>query len=457
MTRNYKIWYYIVSLAFIITLIFAFSFYNEINTLEAEIENNYQNAFAEFVTANEDLAMQCMEISVINSPAQSLGIISQIKNSAEEAAEALNSLPFAQQYISETENYYNQLSDYAFSCYETLLRGEKLSDMQQNQIASFAEDMEAVAVRLQELQSVAYSDEMTFSDMPDMGEYLDIENLDKTEYSFASVFTELNHFFAEKEDLTYAGKFSSHMQNIAAKGLSGDMIQQEKAVEEISRFMQLLGREHNIEDIVLTGESNDEATMPAFFYAFAHDSGDTHISVSKQGGKILSYYYERIPIEEVISIESARAKAEQLVQNSGYDAMEVLKQYKTENAVCFEFNFRDDADILYYPDKLLVKIALDNGDLLAFEAHEYYMYHTQRELASPIVLREVAEAGLNRNLEIQESSMSLIPDGKGEEILCYEFRVKNGDDVYIMHINSENGAEQQVLYQIEDEENFYTK
>ncbi|MBQ9992328.1 MAG: germination protein YpeB [Firmicutes bacterium] len=457
MTRNYKLLYYIVSLAFVITLIFAFSFYNEINSLEAEIENNYQNAFAEFVTANEDLAMQCMEIAVINSPAQSLGIISQIKNSAETAVEALNGLPFAQQYISEMENYYNQLGDYALSCHETLVSGEKLSDMQQRQISSFAEDMESVAVKLQELQTVAYSDEMTFLDMPDMGQYLDMEKLDQAEYSFASVFTELNHFFAEKDDLTYAGKFSSHMQNVSAKGLSGDIIQQENALEEISRFMQLLGREHSIDDIVLVGESNDEATMPAFFFAFAHDSGDTHISVSKQGGKILSYYYERIPIEQVISIDSARAKAEQLVQSCGYDAMEVLKQYKTENAVCFEFNFRDAADILYYPDKLLVKIALDNGDLLAFEAHEYYMYHIQRELAAPIVMREVAEAGLNRNLQVQESSMSLVPDGKGKEILCYEFRVKNGEDVYIMHINTENGAEQQILYQVEDEENFYTK
>ena len=458
MNRNYKIWYYIVSAALVICLVFTFSFYNQINKLEDALENNYQSAFADFVTNSENLALLCTKAGIVNTPAQGMALMAQINSAAYGAESALTSLPISQQYIAEMSNYYNQLGDYAQACFKTLSSGKTLDNIQVAQLQSFAEDMENVAVKLQELQSVAYEDDMSFINMPDMGNYLEIENVENTDYNLSSVFTQLNQMFAEKEDLTYAGKYSAHFQNLTALGLSGEMVELETAREKAAEFLQIIGKDYNASALEDNGESNDTATMPAFNFVVREDAGDIYISVSKQGGKILDYYNNRTVIEQVISIDEAYKIAEKVVADCGYDAMNMFKQYKNGNAICFEFSFKDEDEIMYYPDRILVQIALDNGELLAFEAHEYYMYHTERTLAEPLVLQEVAEAGLNSGLEVEKCSMALIANEAGEEILCYEFRVKDAEDSnYIMHISTVDGSELGVFCCIEDEENMYVK
>lgn len=455
--RNYKIAYYIVSAALVVCLVFTFSFYNQISSLETRLEDNYQSAFADFVNETENLSQLCLKAGVFSSMPQGMSLMTQINDSAVSAVQKLSSMPFEQQYISELGNYYNQLGDYALSCYDILVRGDDLGAAQVQQLAAFSEDLQEVNTRLSELQSVMYGDSMRFADMQPMGSYLDIENIDNGEYGISYVFSDLNNYFSKKEALNYSGRYSDNMQQLKPVGLQGGEVDINMAKQEAVSFLQAIGKQYTAESLLEIGESDSTSTMPCFYFSINEDVGDINIAVSKACGKLINYYNNRSVIEQVLTAAEARSIAEKLVNAAGYEAMEVFKKYKNGNEMCFEFNFRDTNEVLYYPDKLLVEIALDTGELMSFEAHEYYMNHTERQLAEPIVLREVAEAGLLEGLEVQKSSMSLVADGKGKEVLCYEFRVKQEDESYIMHISTEDGSEQQLLYCFEDEENFYTR
>ena len=98
-----------------------------------------------------------------------------------------------------------------------------------------------------------------------------------------------------------------------------------------------------------------------------------------------------------------------------------------------------------YPDLIKIKIALDNGEILGFESTGYLNNHTQREISKKIISKEDAKKGLNKNLEIQSEGLAIIPTEYKTEILCYEFKGKVGEKDFIVYINAETGAEEDIL------------
>jgi len=103
-----------------------------------------------------------------------------------------------------------------------------------------------------------------------------------------------------------------------------------------------------------------------------------------------------------------------------------------------------------YPDQIKVKVALDNGEILGVDARQYLMSHHRRTLPEPAISAAEAEERLRPELSVQRVQLALIPDLAGTgEILTYEFLAHMGEETYLVYINAETGAEEQILQQVE--------
>ncbi len=122
----------------------------------------------------------------------------------------------------------------------------------------------------------------------------------------------------------------------------------------------------------------------------------------------------------------------QLVDSKQYDAVATL-----------EFAYVED-NVRVYDDMIHLQVALDDGDILGYEAKDYLINHRKRNIPKPKLTDDEARKYVNPRVEIMEDHIALIKNDLDEEVLCYEFIGVLDDDTYRIFINALDGSEEKV-------------
>ena len=123
---------------------------------------------------------------------------------------------------------------------------------------------------------------------------------------------------------------------------------------------------------------------------------------------------------------------------------------KEGNIVTVNYAYEQNGTIIY-PDLIKVKIALDNGDILGVEAFGYLNVHTKRNDLVPGITSEKAKEKLNKDLQIENERLAVIPLNNDKEVFCYEFKGKLEDREFLVYINAKTGEEEEILILLETE------
>ena len=91
-------------------------------------------------------------------------------------------------------------------------------------------------------------------------------------------------------------------------------------------------------------------------------------------------------------------------------------------------------------------MALDNGDILGFDARGYIMNHKQRDVGTGTLSQEDCLQSVSPFLEVEKTRTVVIPSSGSRELLCYEYRcIGREDEQILVYVNAENGNEEQLL------------
>ncbi|MBR2489742.1 MAG: germination protein YpeB, partial [Clostridia bacterium] len=99
-----------------------------------------------------------------------------------------------------------------------------------------------------------------------------------------------------------------------------------------------------------------------------------------------------------------------------------------------------------YTDLLKVGVAMDDGQIVLYEASGYLTNHRNRTFKTPDYSEEDALKVLSEKLNVNSISMTLIPTDFATEVRCYEFACtsKDGQEILVF-INAETLKEENVL------------
>ena len=86
---------------------------------------------------------------------------------------------------------------------------------------------------------------------------------------------------------------------------------------------------------------------------------------------------------------------------------------------------------------------MDQGDIVGFEAYDYWMNHELRSLMSPALAEADARALLSSQVTAESGRLCIIPQHTGEQ-LCWEFPVRYGDAQYLIYLDADDGSEAEV-------------
>jgi len=432
--------------ALILTGFFAYNTYTEKKQYQTFLQNGYQRSFRDLVTNVENIKLLLEKAEISASPLQSNGLMSQTWMQSYSAAENLGQLPITHVALSKTEKYLNQVSDYSYSLSRTNAQNKTASDKDMEQVSKLKDYAGKLLEELHKMESDVAAGKITFGELRKKGRLvLRRASKDAVEVSFGNIEDKFNDY----PTLIYDGPFSDNVVEGKPKGLEGEDINLEKAKEKAKKFIgeDKVGR--------ITETSSGKGKIHTFGLEAGTKDNDKSkaisIDITKKGGYVLWMLNPRDIPEKKLTDKEASDKAQKFLKEQGFGELTETYFLKNDNTTTVTFVGVTKEGVLIYPDLIKVKVALDNGEIVGFDAYAYLMAHTKRDIPKPKISEEEARKKVSKKLEVNRVKLVIIPMPGNKEQLCYEFKGKYSKNDYFVYINAENGNEENILRIIKDE------
>jgi len=245
----------------------------------------------------------------------------------------------------------------------------------------------------------------------------------------------------EYPTMIYDGPFSDSVVDQEIKGLSGEEISQEDAYNVIYKVFE------NVKQATFQGETKGKFET----YNFEVENTDEqtlYVQVTKIGGKILTV--SGYNTSEINNIEFDRAEkiALNFAEKNGVEDAVVVWNQELNSQMYFNLAPKVDGVVLY-PDLVKVKIDLENGNVIGFDAISYFTNHVTRKLDQPKISVGQAEKSIDKSFDILSSRLCLSPLDFNREVLCWEFECTRENATFYFYVNATTGEQENILKVVE--------
>ena len=404
-------------------------------------ENAYNMAFFELVDYVDNVEVYLAKSLVSNSPEHGAETLTYVWREANLAQSYLSRLPINSSELENTAKFLNQVSDYSYALSRKNIDNQELTQEELDNLNELHTYSVELKNTLNQLSADLNSGRISWGELTKKGSPVfaqEVSNISKDSFS------NLEENFHEYAGLIYDGAFSEHMTNPERKGLTGEDIDEETAKKRVTEFFG----EDKIKQINSNGLTQNANIQSYDFFVEKNDGNNAWISISQKGGHIVLANSTRDVQTEVISQEQANEIGKNFLNSRGISSMQPTYYLKQNGIVTINYAYVQD-DVTVYSDLIKLKIALDNGEILGMETSGYLNSHEQRTFATPKISQDEARKKINKNLEINDEGMAMIPTEYHTEILCWEFKGKVEDRQFLVYINVETGKEEDVLVILE--------
>ena len=394
----------------------------------------YQKAYGELTDNLYDMEAMLAKLMVVNSPAQYVLMLDEVWRLSGSAVSNMSQIPNSHVDTSDLNAFIVRLGDYAHALTKKVVRGTMVS---QEDLQNISELRNACATLATEYGEKLQNGDLSVEAMTADGYYTETEQPGDTQS---------NEGISEFPTLIYDGPFSESSEKLEAKGLTGETISQEDA--------QKIAEE--IAGVPLTFVEITDGEIRSYDFSASDENGGwAEVSITEQGGALLWYMSNSTSNQEGKPEESEvqryRDTALARLNELGYENMISTYAQYYGGAVLINFAATQGEAILYSD---LVKVWVDRDTLkvIGVEARNYLFSHVERELETPSVTVEEAEALLSPSLTVESRELALIPLTPETECLCWEFKCKLNEESYIVYINVKTGEEEEIFQIIDSED-----
>ncbi len=401
-------------------------------------ESMYRRAYGDLSDSLYDMESTLAKLLAVNSPAQRVLLLDELWRLSGGAVSSMSQIPSAFPDTEEVNRFVVRLGDYAHSLTKRTISGDTLSQEDLDTLKGLRESCRSLAQRT--------AQRLEEGDIP-------LESLEADAYYSQTQDPAGTGDNAQGEEgilefptLIYDGPFSESAEKLEPKGLTGQDITEEEA-RAIAE---------GITGCSLQSNGLVEGSIPAYDFSYAGEDGSwAEIEITRQGGAILWYMKPASGNAEGKPEDSEarryRNAALQKLRELGYENMQATYAQYYGGAALINFA-ATQGDVILYSDLVKVWVDRETLEVIGIDARNYLFSHVERALPEATLPPEEAEAKIAPQLNIESRALALIPITPETERLCYEFKCTLEGDSYIIYINAETGAEEQVFRIIDSED-----
>lgn len=431
--------------AFAVSVGFGVQGYARAEDYRRQLDNGYRQAFTELTTAAGELDAALEKVTYATTPSLFASLCAQAYAKALAAQTALGELPYGNVELEQTAAFFAKAGDYAMAMARDAGAEGVCTDESRETLRGLAAAAGELSATLQELQLQLDGGALHPEDVAAVEARLAAAAEDGGQITGGSAFQTVEADFPEVPSLIYDGPFSEHLSSRTPQMLEGlPQVTEDQARRAAAAFAGLRAE-------VFTPTSDGAGNLPAWGFSALADGGELYVEITKQGGQVLQMLSSRPVGEAALSRKEGVEQAAAFLEEHGYRDM--APSYFLEGDGILTVHFAPVLDGMYcYPDLVKVGVALDNGDVVSFEAHGYLMNHGAREPAAPAVSADEAAERVDPSLTVLSRQLALIPTGGEYEVLCHEFKCQNADGGHVLvYVNAATGQQERILLLLEDE------
>jgi len=191
-------------------------------------------------------------------------------------------------------------------------------------------------------------------------------------------------------------------------------------------------------------EAGGKTDLPAYTVT-VKGTGDANIQLdyTRKGGHLLWFMNTRAVKSRKLNFDTARNKGSQFLVRHDYKGMTPITYDEYDHVAVFTFARTVD-DVKIYPDKVTVRVALDNGEVVGLQASDHVFAKKLLTPGKAKLTREEARKGLNPDFRVENHTLSVIENDMREPTLCHEFAGRINDRRYRIYLNAETGLEESI-------------
>lgn len=435
----------------ILLLLFAVILVFGIRAKKAELalEYNYLKAIEDLSTSAENINTSLQKGLYSGTSNMMANISNDLLLDSAAAKASLSQLSASEQSLEGANKFLSQVGNYAVSLCEKLERGEKITDEEYNTLEKLCSYSEELKNKLWEIeQSVRGNGEelsyKTVSKLSDISED-DIKSDDGSAVQAGLNLGSIDKNSESYPTLIYDGPFSDHILE-----KQPEMIKNQNEVTK-ARAKKRAGEVSVVQEDTLKLVNSEDGKMPSYVFESNVNGEKTTVAVTKNGG-YCSYMIRNRDVKDsnIVNEEAVNYAKSYLDELGIYNVQSTY--YETIGNVCtINFAYKEN-DVIYYTDLIKVKVAMDNGEILGFDARGFLTNHKTRQLSNAKVTEDQARKIISPRLTVEQVQKALIPSNGEVETLCYELKckTKNNKEV-LVYVNCETGEEEQILLLLKSE------
>lgn len=395
------------------------------------LASSNERSLTQLGTYLDDIALNMEKCRYVSSSPMMADISSRVWRSSAAAKTSLAQLTDSANDSSSVYKFLSQVGEYTYTLNKKMARGDELSDEETENIRLLGESAQKISADVDRLIQSRADGTLDFervkSTLEDAGEVKDV---------FSDGMTNVSQIVKDSPSLIYDGPFSDNIGTKESEILSLlEDITADEAKEQCAEFL-------------------DTDTRGLYFLGETHSNIDTYtfyntektVSVTKKGGLVNYMLSSRFVGEAKLKPENAVKKATEFLNRHGYN--EIKESYYAVNDGVCTVNFSYfSGGVTYYTDLIKVGVALDNGEVVTFDATGYIMNHRDRgQLPQAKYSLEECAGFIRDDLTVKNSKKAYIPSEFETEYYVYEYLCKSDDGTEVLvYLDPQTGEERNLL------------
>jgi spore germination protein len=409
----------------------------EKNSILIKAENQYQRAFHDLSYHMDRLHGELGNTLAVNSTSRAMhrkGLVN-VWRMTSEAQNEINQLPLTMLPFNKTEEFLSKISKFSYQTSIRDLDKEPLSDQEFKTLKVLYKDSGQISKDLQAVQDKVINNRLR---------WMDVETAIANEESVADNsiidgFKSVDKIVGEYPELDWGPSVASIKDKRSVKKLDGIPMTEDDIRRKAIKFADE-GSNPEVQ-INENGKGTEWASFTAKVKRKSGEGGYISLDFTRKGGLLISYSDDRTVGNKGVDMEQSMKRVDQFLLNKGYSDMTAIMSDEFGNMGNFTYVRKQDG-VLIYPEKMTVRVGLDNGDVTGFQASDFVYEHREDRVIPKAKLKvEEARKMLNHEFKEDYNRKALIEDELSKEVLSYEFGGKVNGANYRIFISAEDGSE----------------
>lgn len=430
----------IVTLVLVGAVLWGYQENQEKNAILIKAENQYQRAFHDLSFHVDKLQNELGNTLAVSSASTNMHrkSLMNVWRITSEAQSEINQLPLTLLPFNETEDFLSRISKLSYQTAMRDLTKQPLTDNEVKNLNALYKNAVQIREDLAGVQSKVIKDRLRWMDVETA---LATEDLSQ-DNSIIDGFKTVNKKVSEYPEMDWGPSIASIYNKRSVKKLGGHPI----TIDEVkSKAATFVDGGVQAKDVKVTENGKGTEWESYTATVAGKGNGESHsLDYTRNGGHLIGYYNSRDIGDKTVSSDVARQHADQFLKSKGYPNLVPVTYDEHDNIGNFTYVMKQ-GDVLIYPEKITVRVGLDNGGVTGLQASDY-VYEQEEGLKTNKPKLSLAEARkyLNTNYKETYNRLALIENELMDKVLTYEFGGSVNGSKYRIFINADNGNEEMI-------------